>query len=197
MQRLLQTLRDIRYSLWFIPAVMVASGVGLAMLAIDTDARIGEEALSKWPLLFGASADGARATWPSREIFGTDFALPNEIYGGCRKHVVQLRCAVLFFDHMTNAKSDDDARTGKERQTVELSKLPSSLGNSPVSQTPKDVQPGDAAARDVTERKVNSDNPAERQEALLDEASELSFPASDPIAVPTMDQIIKETRISA
>ncbi|HEY8100674.1 MAG TPA: hypothetical protein VIF82_07955 [Burkholderiaceae bacterium] len=53
-----------------------------------------------------------------------------------------------------------------------------------VSPTPKDVSPYEAAAWDVIERKIQSDNPDERQEALLDEAIELTFPASDPISVP-------------
>jgi hypothetical protein len=66
---------------------------------------------------------------------------------------------------------------------VDFSQFPSSPGDSPVMQTPKDVNPEDAAARDVTERKIYSNNPAERLEALLDEANDLSFPASDPIAV--------------
>ncbi|HJV50945.1 MAG TPA: DUF2254 domain-containing protein [Noviherbaspirillum sp.] len=61
MQGLLQRLQDIRYSLWLIPTAMVAAGIALALLAIDADTRIGEDTLSRWPLLFGASADGARA----------------------------------------------------------------------------------------------------------------------------------------
>ena len=77
---------------------------------------------------------------------------------------------------------------------MNLSKLPSSHGDSPVFQTPKDVAPDDAAARDVTERNLNSDNLAERQEALLDEANELTFPASDPIAVPTLSKLMEESR---
>jgi hypothetical protein len=61
----------------------------------------------------------------------------------------------------------------------------SSFGNAAVSVTPKDVSPDVAAARDVIERKTASDNLDERQEALLDEAIDLSFPASDPISVPS------------
>jgi hypothetical protein len=60
----------------------------------------------------------------------------------------------------------------------------SSPGDMPLSVTPKDVSPDEAAARDFTERKLNSDDLDEREEALLDEASDLSFPASDPISVP-------------
>ena len=77
---------------------------------------------------------------------------------------------------------------------MNMSKLPSSPGDSPVFQTPKDVTPGDAAARDVTERHVNSGTPDERQGALLDEANELTFPASDPIAVPPLNKLIEQSR---
>ncbi len=51
-----------------------------------------------------------------------------------------------------------------------------------VSITPKDLQPGDAAARDQIERRLDSTDPDEKQQALLDDAIELSFPASDPPA---------------
>lgn len=59
----------------------------------------------------------------------------------------------------------------------------SSPGNDPVSQTPKDVSPGDAAEKDVTERHLRSADPDEKAQELLDDAIELSFPASDPPAV--------------
>ncbi len=59
----------------------------------------------------------------------------------------------------------------------------SSPGDNPVSVTPKDLRPEDAAARDVTERHLDSSDPEERQQELLDDAIELSFPASDPPAV--------------
>ncbi len=55
--------------------------------------------------------------------------------------------------------------------------------DNPVSVTPKDVEPGDAAARDQIERRLDSPDPEERQQELLDDAIELSFPASDPPAV--------------
>lgn len=61
MLRLLQSLRDIRYALWFIPALMVGVALALAMLAIEADSRIDSELLSRWPRLFDTSADGARA----------------------------------------------------------------------------------------------------------------------------------------
>ena len=66
--------------------------------------------------------------------------------------------------------------------------LPSSHGDSPQEVTPKDITPGDAAWKDVTKRTLAAAESAQgqdtqtRQEALIDEGSELSFPASDPPA---------------
>jgi hypothetical protein len=59
----------------------------------------------------------------------------------------------------------------------------SSLGNNSVTQTPKDICSDDAAARDVTERRLDSSDPEEKEQELLDESVELTFPASDPPAV--------------
>lgn len=59
----------------------------------------------------------------------------------------------------------------------------SSQGTNSAAQTPKDVGPQDAAAKDVTERNICSADPEEREQALLDDAVELTFPASDPVAV--------------
>ncbi len=58
-----------------------------------------------------------------------------------------------------------------------------SHGNNSVSITPKDVGPGDAAARDLHERHLDSSDPEEKQQEQLDDAIELSFPASDPPSV--------------
>lgn len=58
-----------------------------------------------------------------------------------------------------------------------------SPGDVSVSETPKDVSPGNAAYRDLTERHLASGDPEQKQEELLDDAVELTFPASDPIAV--------------
>lgn len=59
----------------------------------------------------------------------------------------------------------------------------SSPGNDPVSVTPKDLKPGDAATKDLTERHLRSADPEKKAQELLDDAIELSFPASDPPAV--------------
>lgn len=59
----------------------------------------------------------------------------------------------------------------------------SSQGDESLSVTPKDVSPQDATSRDVVARHVHSEDPDEKEEALLDDAVELTFPASDPVAV--------------
>jgi len=59
---------------------------------------------------------------------------------------------------------------------------PSSQGINSASQTPKDVNPHDATSKDVTERKICSEDPEEKEQEQLDDAVELTFPASDPIA---------------
>ena len=58
--------------------------------------------------------------------------------------------------------------------------------NSP-SVTPKDVSSEDASSKDMTERKINSEDLEEREEEMLDDAVDMTFPASDPIAIPTPD----------
>jgi hypothetical protein len=63
----------------------------------------------------------------------------------------------------------------------------SSPGNNSLSVTPKDVSPHDASAKDVTARKTCSDDPDEREQEMLDDAVDMTFPASDPIAIPTSE----------
>ncbi len=66
---------------------------------------------------------------------------------------------------------------------VHADDLPVSQGDNPLSVTPKDVEDGDATARDLVARHMDSPDPDEKQQELLDDAIELSFPASDPPAV--------------
>ncbi len=75
--------------------------------------------------------------------------------------------------------------TADEEMRKQSQEAGSSHGKESKSVTPKDVSPQDATARDVTERKLQSDNPDEKQEELLDDAVDMTFPASDPIAIPT------------
>ena len=66
----------------------------------------------------------------------------------------------------------------------EASKLEpgASHGDNSASVTPKDIDADHASARDVTERQTASADEHEKEEELLDDAVELTFPASDPIA---------------
>lgn len=61
--------------------------------------------------------------------------------------------------------------------------LPVSPGDNSLSVTPKDVEPCDATSQDVVARHLDSADPEEKQQEMLDDAIELSFPASDPPAV--------------
>lgn len=48
-------------SLWFLPSLIVLSSMLAAGLLTETDGRFGLELASRWPRLFGASADASRA----------------------------------------------------------------------------------------------------------------------------------------
>lgn len=61
MSKLLQKIQDIRYALWFIPAVMVLAAILLAVLGLHLDSIVEAEALARWPRLFGAGAEGSRS----------------------------------------------------------------------------------------------------------------------------------------
>lgn len=69
----------------------------------------------------------------------------------------------------------------------------SSQGDSPVEMTPLEAKPGDATWKDRSERNIQSDDAEEKADAMLDEASDLSFPASDPIAVNSITRIEKKS----
>ena len=76
--------------------------------------------------------------------------------------------------NLKRTREEDEKKAPKER---------SSHGDNSVSETPKDVASQDAASRDVTERRLTSDDPEEKEQELLDDAVEMTFPASDPLAV--------------
>ena len=82
---------------------------------------------------------------------------------------------------MTDPRKMQKNATVSEKQAASAS-LPSSMGNSPQEMIPKDISPKDASWADLHERKLRSDNLGEHTEALLDEAVDESFPASDPVA---------------
>jgi hypothetical protein len=91
----------------------------------------------------------------------------------------------------SQAKKDAENKNQKGASGSEKRAAPrdashsSSHGDSPVEVTPKDITPDDASWADRTERKIASDDTEERHEALHDEAVDLTFPASDPIAIPS------------
>lgn len=80
-------------------------------------------------------------------------------------------------------KAEEDKKQPQEQNA--------SPGNNSPSVTPKDVSSDAASARDVTERKICSDNVEEQEEELLDDAVEMTFPASDPIAIPSPETLEK------
>jgi hypothetical protein len=89
-----------------------------------------------------------------------------------------LNAAFFFMEKtMTNQRKKSGVdETGKNQAR-------SSPGNNSAAETPKDVSPEDASYKDISERRVASDDPDERQEEVLDDAVEQTFPASDPVAV--------------
>jgi uncharacterized membrane protein len=52
---------NLRTSFWFLPSLIVAFSIGLAVALIAADAAGGERWLARWPHVFGADAAGARA----------------------------------------------------------------------------------------------------------------------------------------
>lgn len=87
---------------------------------------------------------------------------------------------------MAQSNVKQQANAAKQAQKPISGQLPSSSGNSPQEISPKDVVPGHAAWADITVRDIASEDPDIRQEALLDEAVDQTFPASDPVAeLPT------------
>ena len=52
--------QEMRSSFWFVPTAIVVGAVALAAFLIQLDATIDFHFVDKWPLFFGAGADGAR-----------------------------------------------------------------------------------------------------------------------------------------
>ncbi|MEO8072158.1 MAG: DUF2254 domain-containing protein [Acidobacteriota bacterium] len=50
----------LRSSLWFVPGLMIAGSIILALLLIDAESLVDREMLLKYPRLFGLGADGSR-----------------------------------------------------------------------------------------------------------------------------------------
>jgi uncharacterized membrane protein len=60
MHRLKQIWSDLRSSFWFMPSLIVAASIALAVALIETDFTGGDRWLTQWPRLFGAGPEGAR-----------------------------------------------------------------------------------------------------------------------------------------
>ncbi|MDA3920817.1 MAG: DUF2254 domain-containing protein [Salinisphaera sp.] len=60
MNKLKQLWSNLRSSFWFLPSLIVAGSVAVAVALIHADAVAGQQWMSRWPRLFGASAAGAR-----------------------------------------------------------------------------------------------------------------------------------------
>jgi hypothetical protein len=74
----------------------------------------------------------------------------------------------------------------KPVEAMDQSERPSSPGTASRSVTPKDITSENASAPDAVDRELAKTSGAQHQQSLLDEASEESFPASDPPAVPAV-----------
>lgn len=83
------------------------------------------------------------------------------------------------------------AKRAAEADKMQPQEYNASPGNNSPSVTPKDVSPDAASAKDVTERKICSEDVAEQEEELLDDAVDMTFPASDPIAIASPETLEK------
>ncbi|MGB5964980.1 MAG: DUF2254 domain-containing protein [Sulfurimonadaceae bacterium] len=60
MNKLIQFWGNLRSSFWFMPSLMVAGSIALAVVLIEADSAGSDRWLSQWPRLFGVGAEGAR-----------------------------------------------------------------------------------------------------------------------------------------
>jgi uncharacterized membrane protein len=60
MMRLRQTWQNLRYSLWFLPGLIVLFAVILAISLVSLSGHFEPEVFRRWPRLFGSGAEGAR-----------------------------------------------------------------------------------------------------------------------------------------
>lgn len=60
MHRLKQLWSSLRSSFWFMPTLIVAASVALAVALVETDSAVNDRWLAQWPRLFGATPEGAR-----------------------------------------------------------------------------------------------------------------------------------------
>ncbi len=60
MNKLRQFWSNLQSSFWFVPALIVAVSIGIALALVEVDSRGGKEWLAGWPRLFGVGPEGAR-----------------------------------------------------------------------------------------------------------------------------------------
>jgi uncharacterized membrane protein len=60
MNKLRYLFSAIRSSFWFVPALVVADSIAIALALIQADTVWGDHWLAQWPRLFGTGAEGAR-----------------------------------------------------------------------------------------------------------------------------------------
>ncbi len=60
MNRFKQHWSNLRSSFWFMPSLIVAGSIVLALALIEVDDRWSDQWLARWPRLFGGGAEGAR-----------------------------------------------------------------------------------------------------------------------------------------
>ena len=60
MNKLKQIWSNLRSSFWFVPSLIVAVSIALAVALVEADSTGSDQWLARWPRLFGAGAEGAR-----------------------------------------------------------------------------------------------------------------------------------------
>jgi uncharacterized membrane protein len=60
MNKLKQIWSNLRSSFWFVPSLIVAVSIALAVALVEADSTGSDRWLARWPRLFGAGAEGAR-----------------------------------------------------------------------------------------------------------------------------------------
>ncbi|MGA9534816.1 MAG: DUF2254 domain-containing protein [Desulfobacterales bacterium] len=60
MNKLKQIWRNLRSSFWFVPSLIVAVSIALAVALVEVDSTGIEQWIARWPRLFGVGAEGAR-----------------------------------------------------------------------------------------------------------------------------------------
>ncbi len=60
MNKLKQFWSNLQASFWFVPSLIVAAGIALAVALIQADYSVSQQWLARWPHVFGANAAGAR-----------------------------------------------------------------------------------------------------------------------------------------